>query len=96
MTKVFKARVLASSDVAGRGTVAIVEVASGGISTGHSVSIGERQVRAEVTAVEVFAQDEEDRAEGALPQLGLLLTGIDRSDVPRGCELTQRRMPDDD
>jgi len=44
--------------------------------------------RAEVTAVEVFAQDEEDKARGALPQLGLMLTGIDRSDVPWRCELT--------
>jgi len=79
---------MASSNVEGRGTVAIVEVGAGSVSTGGTVSISGTQLRAEVTAVEVFAQDEEDKAEGALPQLGLLLTGIDRSDVPRGCELT--------
>jgi translation elongation factor EF-Tu-like GTPase len=85
--KPFRARVLASSDVAGRGTVAIVEVRAGTIRTGRRVAIGELRRPAEVTAVEVFAQDEEERAEGALPQLGLLLAGIDRSIVPRGCEL---------
>ena len=88
MREGFRARVLASSNVAGRGTVAIVEVRAGSINPGGQVTIGERAEQAEVTAVEVFAQDEEDKAEGALPQLGLLLVGIDRSDVPRGCELT--------
>ncbi|GAC1331013.1 MAG: hypothetical protein NVSMB17_08750 [Candidatus Dormibacteria bacterium] len=84
----FEARVLASSNVPGRGTVAIVEVRAGGIDTGARLSIGDGPVAAEVTAVEVFAQDEEDKAEGALPQLGLLLTGVDKTDVPRGCVVT--------
>ena len=68
----------------------MVEVRSGKVETGDSVMIaGPGQSRtAAVTAVEVFAQDEEDKAEGALPQLGLLLAGVDRADLPRGCVLS--------
>ena len=88
MATAFRGRVLASSNVEGRGTVAIVEIVAGAVSIGGRVAISGTELRAEVTAVEVFAQDEEDKAEGAPPQLGLLLTGIDRSDVPRGSELT--------
>ena len=81
---------LASSYVPGRGTVAVVEVHSGKVRTGDNLMIAGATDRreAEVAAVEVFAQDEEDRSEGALPQLGLLLTGVDRSDLRRGVELT--------
>lgn len=81
---------LASSNVPGRGTVAVVEVRSGKVRTGDQVMIaGPAQTRtAAVTAVEIFAQDEEDRAEGALPQVGLLLTGVDKQDLPRGAVVT--------
>ena len=34
-----------------------------------------------------FGQEEEDMAAGTLPQLGLLLTGVDKLDLPRGAEL---------
>jgi len=93
VTKQFEARVLASSNVEGRGTVAIVEVRSGAVETGARLRIGEGVVDAGVAAVEVFAQDEEDKAEGALPQLGLLLTGIDRTDVPKGCVVIREGTP---
>ena len=81
---------LASSDVPGRGTVAVVEVRAGKVIAGDNVMIaGAATPRtAAVSAVEVFAQDEEDRAEGALPQVGLLLTGVEKSDLPRGAVLS--------
>ncbi|MFN2464610.1 MAG: hypothetical protein ABR573_12005 [Candidatus Dormibacteria bacterium] len=94
MAKLFRARVLASSNVEGRGTVAIVEVQSGRIDIGARVVVGDVGLTAAVTAVEVFAQDEEDRAEGALPQVGLLLTGVDRGDLPKGCPVTKEGTDD--
>lgn len=89
MAGAFRAAVLASSNVPGRGTVAVVEVRSGKVKTGDNLMIaGETDPRgAAVAAVEVFAQEDEDTAEGALPQLGLLLTGVDKLDLPRGAEL---------
>ena len=95
MARSFRAAVLASSDVPGRGTVAVVEVRAGKVRTGDYVMIaGLANPRtAAVSAVEAFAQDEEDRAEGALPQVGLLLTGVDKSDLPRGIELSGEEAP---
>lgn len=70
--------------------MAVVEVRSGTVRTGDDVMVAADPTprAAAVTAVEVFTQDEEDRVEGALPQLGLLLTGVDKSDLPRGVELS--------
>lgn len=85
MADAFRALVQASSDVPGRGTVAVVLVEAGAIQVGDFVDVP-AGTRAEVIAIEVFAQDEEDQ--GGPAQLGLLLTGVDRSAVPRGARLT--------
>ena len=81
----FHATVLASSDVPGRGTVVVVEVGAGAVAIGATVVVAGAQ--ASVTAVEAFAQDEEEIAEGVLPRVGLLLDGVLAADVPRGTQL---------
>ncbi|MEA2683175.1 MAG: hypothetical protein QOK05_1503 [Chloroflexota bacterium] len=89
MTAGFSATVQASSNVAGRGTVAIVEVHSGTVHVGgHVVIEGRAGQAAEVLAVEVFAADEPEDDEPVVQQLGLLLSGIDKADVPRGSGVT--------
>ena len=85
MTAMFRATVQASSDVAGRGTVAVVLVRDGMVAVGDRLACAGGSALAEVTAVEVFAADPED--EPGPPQLGLLLSGLTRADLPCGCEL---------
>jgi len=88
MTDRFRAKVLASSEVAGRGTVVIVEVGAGDVAVGSALGVG--GLPASVAAVEPFAQDEEEIAEGLPRRLGLLLTGVALADVARGTEVTGR------
>ncbi len=89
----FKARVQASSEVAGRGTVVIVAVESGAVKVGDTIQVPERPgVGGEVTGVEVFAADPEATTDPVL-QLGLLLEGIGKADLVPGSGLELKPTP---
>jgi translation elongation factor EF-Tu-like GTPase len=84
----FRATVQASSEVAGRGTVAVVAVEAGELKVGDRVHVlGVPDTVADVIGVEVFAADDPEEVANPVQQLGLLLTGVGKEDLPRASVL---------
>jgi translation elongation factor EF-Tu-like GTPase len=80
--------VQASSEVAGRGTVVVVAVDAGELNAGDRVHLaGDLKRVADVVNVEIFAADDPEEVEDPVRQLGLLLTGLAKDDLPRGSVL---------
>ncbi len=74
-------------NITGRGTVVTGHVLKGSLKVGEEVTIAETGQTTVVTGIEMFRKMLDEVKEGE--NAGLLLSGVDRSDVERGYTLTK-------